>query len=142
MSVATDQSVAFTDASLHVWPVHMPAKEAERETTIEVELIASHTSDPSHLDPSCPACRRVRSELLSIAQMAVQRVASAQSSAISFDVYADPACIVCSPRDGQRPCVTVSIYLSSHSNGSAQNGSAAAVSQMKQVFTAFGIRER
>ncbi len=142
MSAATNPSIAFTDACLHVWPVHMPAKEAERDATIEVEIIASHTSDPSHLDPSCPACRRVRSELLSIAQMAVQRVASTQTNAISFDVYADLGSIVCSPRDGQRPCVTVSIYLSSRSNGSTQNGSSAAVSQIKQALTALGIRER
>ena len=142
MSIAHRETVGLTDASLHVWPVHMPGKETEREGTIEVELIGSHTSDPSHLDPSCPACRCVRSALLSIAQTAVQRAASTQSRGTTFEIYADPACIVCSPRDGQRPCVTVSIYVSHRSDASAQNGSSAAVSKIKEVLTAFGVHER
>ena len=33
----------------------------------EVELIASHTSDLNHVDPTCPECRHVRSVLLEIA---------------------------------------------------------------------------
>lgn len=142
MMSAGNESARLADASLHVWPVSVPGNGAGRKSTVEVELIGSHTSDSTHLNPSCPACRRVRSQLLSIAQTSVRRVAAAQSSETSFQIHTDPARIVCSPRDGQRPCVTVSIYVSSGSNGSAQNGSSAAVSQIKQALTVLGIRER
>ena len=142
MLVAASESVGLEDSFLHVWPVCVPGNGVGRESAVEVELIGSHTSDPGHLDPSCPACRRLRSELLSIAQTGVQRVASAISSAITFEIYADPACIVCSPHDGQRPCVTVSIYVRNRFDSSAQNGFSAAVGQVKQALSALGVRER
>ena len=142
MLAVTAESVRLADAFLHVWQAHLPNTGTGRESAVEVELIGSHTSDPSHLDPSCPACRRLRSELQSIAQEAVQRVASAVSAGITFDVYADPASIVCSPGDGQRPCVTVSIYVGIRSDNSAQNGFPAAVGQIRQALGALGIRER
>jgi hypothetical protein len=140
--LATAESVELEDIFLHVWPMSVPGNGAGREWTVEVELIGSHTSDASHLDPSCPACRDLRWELLSIAQTAVQRVASAISSAITFEIYSDPACIVCSPHDGQRPCVTVSIYVRNRFDNSAQNGFSAAVGQIKQALSALGVRER
>lgn len=140
--LASAESALLANAFLHVWQAHVPNNGTGSEPAAEVELIGSHTSDPSHLDPSCPACRRLRSELLSIAQKAVQRVASAVSAGITFDVYADPACIVCSPGDGQRPCVTVSIYVGTRSASSAQNGFPAAVGQIRQALGALGVRER
>jgi hypothetical protein len=141
MLVAASESVGLEDTFLHVWPVCVPGNGVGRESAVEVELIGSHTSDPSHLDPSCPACRRLRSELLLIAQTGVQRVASA-SSASTFEIYADPACVVCSPHDGQRPCVTISIYVRNRFDSSAQNGFSAAVVQIKQALSALGVRER
>lgn len=141
MLVAAGESVGVADTFLHVWPVHVPSNGVGREFAVEIELIGSHTSDPGHLDPSCPACRRLRSELLSIAQTAIRRI-SAITSATEFEIYADPACIVCSPHDGQRPSVTVSIYVRNSFASSAQNGFFIAVSQLKQALTALGIRER
>lgn len=142
MPAVTAESFRLADAFLHVWQAHAPNNGTGRESAIEVELVGSHTSDPSHLDPSCPACRRLRSELLAIAQEAVRRVASAASAGVTFDFYADPTCIVCSPGDGQRPCVTVSIYMSSRSDSSAQNGFPAAVAQIRKALGALGVRER
>ena len=142
MLALTVESARLADAFLHVWQTHVPNNGTGRESAVEVELIGSHTSDPSHLDPSCRACHRLRSALLSIAQEAVQRVASTVSAGITFDVYADPACIVCSSGDGQRPWVTVSIYVGSRSDSAAQNGFPAAVGQIRQALGALGIRER
>ena len=142
MLAATVEFARLADAFVHVWQTRAPGNGTGHEAAVELELIGSHTPDPSHLDPSCPACRRLRSELLSIAQEAVQRVASAVSAGITFDVYTDPGCIVCSPGDGQRPCVTVSIYVGSLSDSSAQNGFPAAVVQIRQALSALGIRER
>ncbi len=142
MPAATAESVRSTDVFMHIWQAHGPNNGSGREPTVEVELIGSHTSNASHLDPSCPACRHLRSDLLSIAREAVQRLASTASAGITFDLYADPACIVCSPGDGQRPCVTVSIYVGSRSETSAQNGFPAAVGQLRQALVALGIRER
>ena len=140
--LATAESVELEDIFLHVWPMSVPGNGVARESAVEVELIGSHTSDPSHLDPSCPACRDLRSELLSIAQTAVQQVASPESGATTFDIYADPARIVCSPGDGQRPCVTVSIYVRGRSENSAQNGSSAAVGHLTQALMAFRVHQR
>ena len=142
MLAVTAESVRLTNTFLHIWQAHAPNNGTGREAAVEVELIGSHTSDPCHLDPSCPACRRLRSELLLIAQTAVQRVASTSSPAVTFETYTDPACIVCSPGDGQRPCVTVSIYVSHRSDSSGQNGFPAAVGQIRQALGALGIRER
>ena len=142
MLAATAESVGLSDIFLHVWPMPVPGNGAARESAVEVELIGSHTSDAGHLDPSCPACRDLRWELLSIAQTAVQRVASTTSTAITFDIYSDPACIVCSPGDGQRPCVTVSIYVRGRFENAAQNGSTAAVGHLTQALMALRVRQR
>ncbi len=142
MLPVTAESVGLSDRFMHVWSVSVPGNGVARECAAEVELIGSHTPDASHLDPSCPACRRLRSELRAIAQQAIQRVASAVSGGITFDIYADPACIVCSPGDGQRPCVTASIYVGSRSNSSAQNGFSTAVTHLTQALMALGIRQR
>lgn len=142
MLAATAESVGLSDIFLHVWPVSVAGNGVARESVVEVELIGSHTSDASHLDPSCPACRRLRSALLSIAQLAVRSVASPESGATTFDIYADPARIVCSPGDGQWPSVTVSIYVRNRFENSAQKGSSAAVGSLIQALMALRVRQR
>jgi hypothetical protein len=46
--------------TLHGWPVATRRNGARGEPPLEVEMIASHTSDPNHLDPSCREWRRSR----------------------------------------------------------------------------------
>ena len=55
--LASAESARLDNAFLHVWQAHVPNNGTGHESTVEVELIGSHTPDPSHLDPSCPASR-------------------------------------------------------------------------------------
>ena len=139
MSSAISEVVA--EVFMHVWPVSVSSDGTPRLLAHEVELIGSHTADPSHLDPSCHACHDLRGQLESIARAAVDRVAPSRDDGVDFGVYYDPGCIVCSA-NGLRPCVTVSIYVSSYADTGRPATAADPVSQIKHVLSEFGIRER
>jgi len=125
---------------MHLWPVHKN-NETGRDSSCELELIASHTTDPGHLDPSCTACHRLRLQLQAIAQAVVRRVAPAMMDSIAFDIYADFASIICSPTAG--PCVTVSIFINDkNGNDSTLNGCSDTVAQIKNALRTLGVRER
>jgi hypothetical protein len=136
------ETIARSDVYMHVWPFATRSDGLRGESTLEVELIASHTSNPNHRDPSCPACHRLRPELQLVARSVVETVRSTDTSRITFEIYADHARIVCSAADRQRPCVTVSIYLEAVWDGSPPNSLSAAVGRIKQALGAVGIRER
>ncbi len=140
MSTAINEVVAG-EVFMHVWPVSMPSNGTQRFSAHEVELIGSHTADPSHLDPSCNACHDLRGQLERVARAAVDRVAPSPDDGVDFDIYYDPGSIVCSP-NGLRPCVTVSIYVSSYADTGRSSNASDAVSQIKHVLSEFGIRER
>ena len=127
-------------AFMHVWPVSN-GDATRREFSWELELIASHTSNRSHLDPSCPACSRLRIQLQSIAMTVVQRVAPTMTGSVNFDVYSGIAAIICSPTAG--PCVSVSIHIRDRRGGdSSQNGSPSAIARIKEALKMLGVRER
>ncbi len=134
-------TVHSAEIFMHVWQLHTSANGDRREAAQEVELTASHTPDATHLDPSCPACHHLRSRLQVIAETVAQRVA-ASTNGVIFDVYADSTRIVCSPRDGQRPCVSVSIYIRYRLEESGPNGPGAATSRVKEGLAVMGVRER
>ena len=135
--VSTD---GLIHAFMHVWPVDN-GDATRREVSWEVELIASHTSNRSHLDPSCAACSRLRLRLHSIASTVVQRLAPAMPGSIYFDVYSGIASIICLPSDG--PCVSVSIHICDRRAGdSSQNGSPKPIARIKEALKVFGVRER
>jgi hypothetical protein len=136
------QAVASADVFMSTWKVSSPYGAGRRESTHEVELIASHTSDLSHLEPSCPDCQRLRSQLESMARTAVKRVASTRTAETTFEIFSDPACIVCSPAYGCRPSVTVSIYLCDRSELNTPNGAIPTVNQLQQDLAALGVRNR
>ena len=140
--VERETTVSAIDVYMHIWPVGTRRDGARGEPPLEVELIASHTSDPNHLDPSCPECRRLRAELESMAGTVVQRVASASVSPAMFEIYTDTASIVCPPSDGQRPCVTVSIYVGNGFDDLAPNSVSSAVGDIKVALKDLGVRER
>src|SRR5215469_11720792 len=124
-------------AFMHVWPVSN-GDATRRECSWELELIASHTSNPSHLDPSCPACSRLRLQLQSIAMTVVQRVAPTMTGSIDLDVYSSVASIIWSSTTG--PCVTVSIHIRDRrGDDSSQklNGSPSAIARIKEALKMF-----
>ncbi len=140
--VAFAHSAPLPDTFLHVWPVPMHNTEAGHEYAVEMELTASHTSDASHLDPSCPKCVGLRHKLTRLAQAAVRGFVPCEPDASTLEIYADPGCIVCSPHDGQRPCVTVSIYVRHQRENGTQNAFSTAVSHIRHALNSFGVRER
>ena len=139
MRSTSSEFVRTQDVFMHVWAVPTTAAGARRGSEHEVELIGSHTADPRHLDASCSACHHLRAQLESIARTASERTTRLTSQSADFDVYTDPALIVCGI--GQRPCVTVSIYVRDRTDHAHANDTDA-VSQLKQVLAALGIRER
>ena len=139
MPSAACEFAATEEVFLHVWPVSNPGDVAGRGSDHEVELIGSHSADPSHLDPSCSACHHLRSRMESIARTASERTAHLTSQDAFFDVFTEPASIVCGI--GQRPCVTVSIYVRHRMDYGHANGTDP-VSQLKHALAALGIRER
>ena len=139
---AMTELVATEEVFMHVWPVPtLTSGGTRRESAHEVELIGSHTADPKHLDPSCSACHQLRSRLQAMARMAVERVAPSAGDSSDLDIYYDPGCIVCSP-SGQRPCVTVSIYVHVQQDHSLSTTGADTVTQIKNLLSKLGVRER
>ena len=127
---------------LHVWPLATRNDGLRDESVQELELIASHTPNPNHLDPSCPACNQLRGQLQSIARTVVESAAALSTNSAAFEIYTDLASIVCPPGDGQRPSVTVSIYVRDRFEDSVPKGISAALSRLKHSLKGFGIRDR
>jgi hypothetical protein len=77
----------------------------------ELELIGYHKSDPSHVDPTCPMCQDVRSELLAIAHRMVQENGFRRESMI-YRIDPRSNAVLCLPALGNRSavCVTVTIF--------------------------------
>lgn len=130
----TAVAVGAIDLSMHVWQLGTRQDEAT-----EIELIASHTSDPNHLDPSCPVCHQLRAQLTRFARRVVQGVAA---SSIGVGIDTHEGCVVCSPTGDRRPSVTVSICIWGRFSESPADSVPAAVRQIKQALTAVGIAER
>ena len=137
----TDQhaSIESSHKFMAVRKLSIPNGPSPHVPVTELELSASHTFDLSHLAPSCPDCRRLRAQLTSIAQSALEHVAAMQSE-IGFKIYTDPG-IVCLPADG-RPSVTVSIYIWDRPEASTPNGASLAISQVQRALAALGVRSR
>lgn len=94
-----------------LWPQFMTIAGERQPVGFEVELMGSHTADPTHLDPACPLCCAVRSVLLAIANVVVQETVF-RSRALSYDIDSHTNSITCSPALGNRPLVSVSINVS------------------------------
>jgi hypothetical protein len=93
-----------------VWP-QFEQKGSERQMVgVEVELIGSHASDFNHLDPACPLCHRVRSELLRIAELMIREDVLGRDS-LTYNIDSHSNSVVCLPALGNRSAVSVSIYI-------------------------------
>ena len=92
------------------WPQFEQTHGERRLVGFEVELIGSHTSDPNHLDLSCPACRHVRSVLLAIADLMPGELTHSGNS-LTYNIDSHSNSIICMPALGNRSAVWVSIYV-------------------------------
>ena len=93
------------------WPEFEQTDGERRLVGLEVELIGSHASNNSHLDPSCRLCHRVRLVLLGIAYLMVEDLKGSGNS-LTYNVDSHSNSILCLPALGNRAAVSVSINIS------------------------------
>lgn len=94
----------------HQWPEFEQTDGERRLVGLEVELIGSHASNNSHLDPSCRLCHRVRLVLLGIAYLMVEDLKGSGNS-LTYNVDSHSNSILCLPALGNRAAVSVSINV-------------------------------
>ena len=92
------------------WPEFEQTDGERRLVGLEVELIGSHASNNSHLDPSCRLCQRVRLVLLGIAYLMVEDLRGGGNS-LTYNVDSHSNSILCLPVLGNRAAVSVSINV-------------------------------
>ena len=94
-----------------IWPEYVLVGSERRQVGFEVELIGSHSSDPSHIDPACAICHRVQHVLLLIAAATVEEIGHEAQDSVRYEITDDPQSVVCSPGWGNRACVAISIHI-------------------------------
>ena len=139
-SIARHSTNRSIDVFMQLRKLSVPNGPLSQLSVTELELTASHTLDPNHLNPSCPDCRQLRAQLRSIARSALEHIGAMQTE-IDFKTYTDPG-IVCSPADGQRPSATVSIYIWDRPGASTPHGASFAISHVQRALVALGVRSR
>jgi hypothetical protein len=123
-----------------LWPQFEQIRGERRLVGFEVELFGFHTSDLNHLDPSCPACRDVRSVLLGIAD-ALPGETSFRQYQLTYNIDSHSNSILCLPALGNRSAVSVSIYVFwNRSNG--QSFETDLLSEIKSFLDGYGIHQR
>jgi hypothetical protein len=94
-----------------LWPQFEEANDGERRMVgLELELIGSHASEASHLDPSCPMCQHVRSVLLDITALMSKHDVDENSVFYDMGPHWNPT--VSSSGSENRSTVSVSIVVS------------------------------
>jgi hypothetical protein len=132
--------VAECSVFWQLWPQFEQMHGERRLVGFEVELIGFHTSDLTHLDPSCPACRHVRSVLLAIAD-AMPSETSFRRNYLTYNIDSHSNSILCLPALGNRSAVSVSIYVFwNRSNG--QSFETDLLSEIKAFLNGWGIHQR
>lgn len=95
-----------------LWPHFEDTEGGERRMVgLELELIGSHTSEASHVDPSCPMCQHVRSVLLDIADLMSKDDAGEREDGLFYDIDSHWNSIVSLPEPENRSAVSVSIIV-------------------------------
>jgi len=123
-----------------LWPQFEHIYGERRLVGFEVELIGFHASDLNHLDPSCPACRQVRSVLLAIAD-AMPMETGLSRNYLTYNIDSHSNAILCLPALGNRSVVSVSIYVFwSRSNGRSLETDL--LSEIKAFLNRRGIHQR
>jgi len=123
-----------------VWPEYLLVDGERRQVGFELELLGSHSSDTYDLDPICPMCKRARAALLAIAGSIVPR----PLNAVRYEIDTHSQSIMCAPRLGNRPFVTLSIHIL-HKHGFDQPIDACETDCLKQIrghLEELGVRER
>jgi hypothetical protein len=68
-----------------LWPQFDSTGGERRQVGFEVELIGFHTPDLNHVDPACPMCHHVRSVLLGVADLLLEKGVFSRDS-LTYDI--------------------------------------------------------
>ena len=123
-----------------VWPEYAVVARGLQKVGFELELLGSHSSDSHHLDPTCLMCERVRAALLAI----VGDIVPGPDNSVRYEIDPHWQSLMCAPRLGNRPFVTVSIRIL-HRQGFDQPIDACEIGCLKQIrghLEELGVRER
>ncbi len=137
---------AFSDCAVfwHVWPHRAVVDREVRQVGFELELMASHSPDPAHLDPGCPQCHRVRSALLAVAEHCADQLFPNLPEPVTCDIDPHSASVVCPAGLGNRACVTVSVVVT-HRKALARGTNVPenfALDGVRRFMAELGIAER
>lgn len=127
--------------SLHIWPSYSSLHNERVQVGFELELMGSHCLDPTHIDPGCPNCHLVRDVLGRIAESLLCSI-STNGDPPLFCEITHPNSIVCLPRSGNRPVVTLSLNIQSPRQQGVTPQDVARVNELKHRLSELGIRER
>lgn len=105
------EMVKIYNVHWEVWPEYTLDHGNLRQIGVEVGLVGSHTSDPKHVDPTCPRCHDVRLALSEIADMIVERRAGNITTRPCWRTRAPDHSLILDARTGFRPLVSFSIVL-------------------------------
>lgn len=105
------EMVKIYNVHWEVWPEYTLDHGNLRQIGVEVGLAGSHTSDPKHVDPTCPRCHEVRLALSEIADMIVERRAGNITTRPCWRTRAPDHSLILDARTGFRPLVSFSIVL-------------------------------
>ncbi len=128
----------------HLWPQRAVINREVRQVGFELELMGSHSLDPSHLDPGCPHCRRVRSALLAVAEHLADQLLPNLLESVTYEVDPHFSSLVCPAGLANRPCVTVSVVVT-HTHAFAREAAIPedfALDGVRGCMAELGIPER
>ena len=132
--------VRTSDVLLQVWPVYSVRNRERVQVGFELELLGSHSLDPSHLDPCCPKCCRLRAALYGVAGYFAREAHLNEHGPLSCTVT-NPSSIVCLQRYNNRAFVRISLEIQTRSDLSLGPPDIATINQVRARMREAGIRE-
>jgi hypothetical protein len=132
--------VAKADVFLQVWPVYSLRNKERAHVGFELELLGSHSPDPTHLDPSCPKCSRLRSALYDVA-CHLAHEANLNSQGPLFCTVTSPSSIVCLQRYNNRAFVQISMEIQTCSDRSISPSDIGVINELRTRIRETGIQE-
>lgn len=134
------EMVKRSDVLLQVWPVYSVRNKERVQVGFELELLGSHSLDPSHLDPSCPECSELRATLYGVAGH-FAREAKLNGQGPLLCTVTRPSSIVCLQRYNNRAFVRISIEINARSDMSLGPSDIAVINDLRSRMRDHGIHE-
>jgi hypothetical protein len=132
--------LAKADVLLQVWPVYSVRNKERVHVGFELELLGSHSLDPAHLDPGCPMCSRLRSELNVVAGYFAHKV-NVNGEGPLLSTVTSPSSLVCLQRYNNRSFVRVAIEIVTCSERTVSASDIGVINELRSRMRETGIHE-